>query len=178
MYEEIQNQPSVNQPFATPYLYKDFIFTPGYLVPPKWYLMLPAGIRRVIEIPIEGQTLFQVGCAAVVFALYLLVILWLVGQLIATCRDSESLQIPVSGWLQDNIAWTRVLAHRGKLDNNQELIKFCLDLESVCVETIENGKMTKDLALLIHGKELNKSHYLNTQEFLDTIKLNLESKFI
>ena len=38
--------------------------------------------------------------------------------------------------------------------------------------------MTKDLALLIHGKELNKSHYLNTQEFLDTIKLNLESKFI
>ncbi|MBC8294867.1 MAG: NADP-dependent isocitrate dehydrogenase [Pelagibacterales bacterium] len=75
-------------------------------------------------------------------------------------------------------AWTRGLAHRGKLDNNQELIKFCLDLESVCVETIENGKMTKDLALLIHGKELNKSHYLNTQEFLDTIKLNLESKFI
>ena len=75
-------------------------------------------------------------------------------------------------------AWTRGLAHRGKLDNNQELIKFCLDLESVCVETIENGKMTKDLALLIHGKELNKSHDLNTQEFLDTIKLNLESKFI
>ncbi len=75
-------------------------------------------------------------------------------------------------------AWTRGLAHRGKLDNNQELIKFCLDLESVCVETVENGKMTKDLALLIHGKELNKSHYLNTQEFLDTIKLNLESKFI
>ena len=109
MYEEIQNQPSVNQPFATPYFYKDFIFTPGYLVPPKWYLMLPAGIRRVIEIPIEGQTLFQVGCAFVVFTLYLLVIFWLIGQLIATYRDSESLQIPVSDWLQDNIAWTRVL---------------------------------------------------------------------
>ena len=109
MYEEIQNQPSVNQPFATPYFYKDFIFTPGYLVPPKWYLMLPAGIRRVIEIPIEGQTLFQVGCAFVVFTLYLLVIFWLIGQLITTYRDSESLQIPVSDWLQDNIAWTRVL---------------------------------------------------------------------
>ena len=109
MYEEIQNQPSINQPFATPYFYKDFIFTPGYLVPPKWYLMLPAGIRRVIEIPIEGQTLFQVGCAFVVFTLYILVIFWLVGQLIATYRDSESLQIPVSDWLQDNIAWTRVL---------------------------------------------------------------------
>jgi MscS family membrane protein len=109
MYEEIQNQPSVNQPFATPYFYKDFIFTPGYLVPPKWYLMLPVGIRNVIEIPIEGQTLFQVGCAFVVFTLYLLVILWLVGQLITTYRDSESLQIPVSDWLQDNIAWKRVL---------------------------------------------------------------------
>ena len=109
MYEEIQNQPSINQPFATPYFYKDFIFTPGYLVPPKWYLMLPAGIRRVIEIPIEGQTLFQVGCAFVVFTLYLLVIFWLIGQLITTYRDSESLQIPVSDWLQDNIAWTRVL---------------------------------------------------------------------
>ena len=109
MYEEIQNQPTVDQPFATPYFYKDFIFTPGYLVPPKWYLMLPAGIRRVIEIPIEGQTLFQVGCAFVVFTLYLLVIFWLIGQLITTYRDSESLQIPVSDWLQDNIAWTRVL---------------------------------------------------------------------
>ena len=74
-------------------------------------------------------------------------------------------------------AWTRGLAHRGKLDNNSDLIKFCLDLESVCIETVESGKMTKDLALLIHGKKLNKSHYLNTQEFLDTIKLNLESKF-
>ncbi|MFL2666493.1 MAG: NADP-dependent isocitrate dehydrogenase [Flavobacteriaceae bacterium] len=74
-------------------------------------------------------------------------------------------------------AWTRGLAHRGKLDNNSDLIKFCLDLESICIETVESGKMTKDLALLIHGKKLNKSHYLNTQEFLDTIKLNLESKF-
>ena len=109
MYDEIQNQPQVNQPFATPYFYKDFIFTPGHLIPPKWYLLLPAGIRRVIEIPIQGQTLFQIGCAAVVFALYLLIILWLVGQLITTYRDSESLQIPVSVWLQDNIAWTRVV---------------------------------------------------------------------
>ena len=109
MYDEIKNQPQVNQPFATPYFYKDFIFTPGYLVPPKWYLMLPAGLRRVIEIPVEGQTLFQIGCAVVVFALYLLVILWLVGQLITTYRDSGSLQIPVSAWLQDDTAWTRVV---------------------------------------------------------------------
>ena len=73
-------------------------------------------------------------------------------------------------------AWTRGLAHRGKLDNNKELVKFCNDLETVCIETVESGKMTKDLALLIHGKNLNRSHYLNTQEFLDSIKDNLELK--
>ena len=73
-------------------------------------------------------------------------------------------------------AWTRGLAHRGKLDNNKELVKFCKDLETVCIETVESGKMTKDLALLIHGKNLNRSHYLNTQEFLDSIKNNLELK--
>lgn len=73
-------------------------------------------------------------------------------------------------------AWTRGLAHRGKLDGNQELIDFCTALENVCIETVENGKMTKDLALLIHGKELNSSHYLTTQQFLSALKENLEAK--
>ena len=73
-------------------------------------------------------------------------------------------------------AWTRGLAHRGKLDNNQSLIDFCQSLETVCIETIEAGKMTKDLALLIHKDKLNESHYLNTQEFLDVLKVNLDSK--
>ncbi len=73
-------------------------------------------------------------------------------------------------------AWTRGLEHRGKLDHNQDLINFCHTLESVCIETIESGKMTKDLALLIHGKDMNRSHYLNTQEFLDALKENLDKK--
>ncbi len=73
-------------------------------------------------------------------------------------------------------AWTRGLAHRGKLDNNQPLIDFCHTLEAVCIETIESGKMTKDLALLIHKGNLNDSHYLTTQKFLDAIKDNLEAK--
>jgi isocitrate dehydrogenase len=73
-------------------------------------------------------------------------------------------------------AWTRGLAHRGKLDNNQSLIDFCQTLEAVCIETIESGKMTKDLALLIHKEDLNPSHYLTTQKFLDAIKVNLEAK--
>jgi isocitrate dehydrogenase len=73
-------------------------------------------------------------------------------------------------------AWTRGLAHRGKLDNNQALIDFCQNLEAVCIQTIESGKMTKDLALLIHNENLNESHYLTTQKFLNAIKENLESK--
>ena len=73
-------------------------------------------------------------------------------------------------------AWTRGLAHRGKLDDNEALIDFCSTLEQVCIETIESGKMTKDLALLIHEKDMNESHYLTTQEFLDALKENLESK--
>ena len=73
-------------------------------------------------------------------------------------------------------AWTRGLAHRGKLDANQELISFCSTLEKVCIETVEGGKMTKDLALLIHGKKLDKTHYLTTQKFLSELKRNLEQK--
>ncbi len=73
-------------------------------------------------------------------------------------------------------AWTRGLAHRGKLDFNQPLIDFCHTLENVCVETIESGIMTKDLALLIHKENLNDSHYLTTQKFLDALKENLEAK--
>ena len=74
-------------------------------------------------------------------------------------------------------AWTRGLAHRGKIDNNSELIDFCKTLETVCIQTVENGQMTKDLAVLIHGKDLNRTHYLNTQEFLDSIKKGLDSKY-
>ncbi len=73
-------------------------------------------------------------------------------------------------------AWTRGLAHRGKLDNNQELIDFCTTLENVCIETVESGKMTKDLAILIHGAEMKKTDYLTTQKFLSALKKNLETK--
>ena len=73
-------------------------------------------------------------------------------------------------------AWTRGLAHRGKLDNNQALIDFCQTLEAVCIETVESGKMTKDLALLIHKENLNETHYLTTQSFLAVLKENLDEK--
>lgn len=73
-------------------------------------------------------------------------------------------------------AWTRGLAHRGKLDGNEALIKFSEALENVCIETVESGKMTKDLALLVHGKDTKADDYLNTQEFLNALKANLDKK--
>ena len=73
-------------------------------------------------------------------------------------------------------AWTRGLAFRGKLDNNQALIDFCHTLESVCIETVESGTMTKDLALCIHGKDLNESHYVVTEDFLEALDKGLQSK--
>ena len=69
-------------------------------------------------------------------------------------------------------AWTRGLAHRGKLDGNNELIKFAQTIEKVCIECVENGAMTKDLAILIGPS----SKYLTTNQFLDEIDGNLKKK--
>ena len=69
-------------------------------------------------------------------------------------------------------AWTRGLAHRGKLDGNDELIKFSKTIEQVCIECVESGSMTKDLAILIGPS----SKYLTTNQFLDVIDQNLKKK--
>ncbi len=74
-------------------------------------------------------------------------------------------------------AWTRGLAFRGKLDNNQELIDFCTKLEEVCVETVEKGVMTKDLAVCVHGNKVNHGeHYVYTEEFLDALDKGIQEK--
>ena len=70
-------------------------------------------------------------------------------------------------------AWTRGLAHRGALDNNKELIDFCEKLEKVCIDTVEGGEMTKDLAMLVHGSDVDRENWLTTREFLEALKTNL-----
>jgi isocitrate dehydrogenase len=70
-------------------------------------------------------------------------------------------------------AWTRGLAFRGKLDNNSELIRFCEVLEKVCINVIESGRMTKDLALLANPKA-KAGDYLHTEEFLEEINKELQ----
>jgi len=73
-------------------------------------------------------------------------------------------------------AWTRGLLHRGKLDSNEALVTFASTLEKVCVSTIEEGNMTKDLAICIKGlQNVTRSDYLNTFEFLDKVAENLKS---
>lgn len=74
-------------------------------------------------------------------------------------------------------AWTRGLAFRGKKDGQPELIEFANKLEKACIDTVDNGKMTKDLALCIHGNKLEKSHFLNTQDFMDAIDTTFKSIF-
>lgn len=74
-------------------------------------------------------------------------------------------------------AWTRGLAFRGKLDGTPDLIRFAETLEKVCVETVESGKMTKDLAMLAYGNDVKESQYLNTEEFLDVLDRNLKEKW-
>jgi isocitrate dehydrogenase len=72
-------------------------------------------------------------------------------------------------------AWTRGLAHRGKLDGTPEVTTFAAALERVCVETVESGRMTKDLALLVHGGALRDEHWLSTEDFLAEIDRNLRT---
>ncbi len=69
-------------------------------------------------------------------------------------------------------AWTRGLSHRGDLDGNQELVKFAETLEKVCIETVESGSMTKDLAILIDKDQ----KFLTTNQFLEAINSNLKKK--
>lgn len=72
-------------------------------------------------------------------------------------------------------AWTRGLEHRAKLDNTPDLGRFAAALEKACVDCIESGKMTKDLAICIHGaKNTKEGMYLNTQDFLEAISEQLE----
>ena len=69
-------------------------------------------------------------------------------------------------------AWTRGLKYRGKLDENTKLIKFAETLEKVCVDTVERGSMTKDLALLMPHEQ----DWHSTEDFLEIIERNLNKK--
>jgi isocitrate dehydrogenase len=85
-------------------------------------------------------------------------------------RDHQAGKATSTNPIASIFAWTQGLAHRAKLDNNAELAKFSATLEKVCIQTVESGKMTKDLALLISSD----APWLNTQDFLAAIDENLK----
>ncbi|RFS15950.1 isocitrate dehydrogenase (NADP(+)) [Emticicia sp. C21] len=92
-------------------------------------------------------------------------------------RDHQAGKPTSTNPIASIFAWTRGLEFRGKKDGNQALIDFCHALEEVCVETVESGKMTKDLAVCIHGNKVNHGeHYLYTEEFLEALDQNLKIK--
>jgi isocitrate dehydrogenase len=94
-------------------------------------------------------------------------------------RDHQAGKPTSTNPIASIFAWTRGLEFRGKLDNNNALIHFCQTLERVCVETVESGKMTKDLAVCIHGNKVKHGeHYLYTEEFLAALDENLQAALV
>lgn len=75
-------------------------------------------------------------------------------------------------------AWTQGLSHRAKLDDNKQLAAFCSTLEAVCIDTVDAGFMTKDLALSAYGDKMERQHWLTTDAFLDKVRENLLARMV
>ena len=113
LYGEIQNRTFPAQPFSTPDLYADYSYTPGHLVPHRWYLNLSPWLRRLLEFPLDGQSAFQIVFTLITLLIYGAVMVRLITLLLKTYRywrpqgqDSEIKPLP---WHQDNLAWSRTL---------------------------------------------------------------------
>ena len=118
MFREIESVAEKLQgvPFATPDFYRNFIRTPGHLIPPKWYLTLPLWVHEIIEVEVfAGQTAFQLLSTTLVFVAYLIIVYLLVSRLVSShvhyerVRAIGSAQDRLDGiWQEDEIAWQRV----------------------------------------------------------------------
>lgn len=110
MHRQILQAAVVKQPFATPGFYDTYSRTPGFLVPPRWYLLLPAGLRSLLEISLHGQTLFQITAALLIAVVYAWVLLQIVRQLLHSYRYWQGEEsAPTPTWHRDSLAWRRVL---------------------------------------------------------------------
>lgn len=112
LYERIRHLPTPNQPYITPGFYSGYIYTPGFLVPPRWYLHLPMNLRRILETAIGGQTLLQILAAFLTLLFYVIALVLLLRQLLHTYRFqqiSHGDQAQQNSLWQDNrAAWQRV----------------------------------------------------------------------
>jgi isocitrate dehydrogenase len=89
-------------------------------------------------------------------------------------RDHQAGKKTSTNPMASIFAWTQGLIHRGNLDNTPEVKHFAEALEKVCIDTIESGSMTKDLAVCIHGNNPPAGSYLNTDDFMDKLSANLK----
>jgi MscS family membrane protein len=109
MYDRIASEARIDQPFATPGLYASYTSTPGYIVPPKWYLQLPEKLRKVLEITLAEQTLLQILATFVAVVFYVAICMVLLRRLLHTYRYWQQDRLGSKSWEQDNVAWYRVL---------------------------------------------------------------------
>ena len=113
MYDHIRFQAEdlAAEPFVAGTFYQDFIHTPGHLFPPKWYLMMPQGLRRLLETEtFLGETIFQLALSLIAIAIFVIVSLKLLQQLLLSYRDAMPLREDSARlWTLDVIAWKRVL---------------------------------------------------------------------
>ena len=111
--------------FTTPSLYKQYTYTPGQLVPPKWYLKLPLGIRALFEHPIGDQSLLQISLALIVTIIYVPIVFLLTNKFLSTFKHSKGEQ-KTSIWLADNKAWGR-LAYIAPIPPLSSFCNYLLD---------------------------------------------------
>ena len=113
MYDHIRYRAEdlASEPFVAGTFYQDFIHTPGHLFPPKWYLMMPQGLRQLLEAEtFLGETIFQVALSLIAVAIFLIVSFKLLQQLLLSYRDASPLKEDSAMlWTLDGIAWKRVL---------------------------------------------------------------------
>jgi NADP-dependent isocitrate dehydrogenase len=98
-------------------------------------------------------------------------------DLLTMCREHQKGKSTSTNPIASIFAWTRGLEHRAKLDSNPELARFAQLLEKACVDVVDSGKMTKDLAICVYGmKQTKEGMYLNTMDFLNAISEDLSKK--
>ncbi|MEY3963546.1 MAG: hypothetical protein RLZZ106_801, partial [Cyanobacteriota bacterium] len=113
MYQHIRGLPAVDQPFASPGFYSGFIYTPGFLSPPLWYVRLPQHFRGFLETEFGGQTLLQILATLTTLLIYGLVLVLLLRRLFHTYRywqrGDERAASSLRSWQQSQMSWYRVL---------------------------------------------------------------------
>ena len=88
------------------------------------------------------------------------------------CRQHQKGEKTYTSPIESIVAWTKGLYFRGQFDHNQDLMNFANTLEKICIETVESGQMTKDLAILVS----TDTKWMNTEDFLSCLDINLQKK--